>query len=125
MDEDDEDIYYSDNMINNENQEEELLNEYMLSTINSIKEEFLLKYPQETSNFYVYTKYNEKLHLFKIFITLLRNTPINKRDNSINFLITLDKEYPAKPPMVFCLTDVNQNFYIIKKNIVYRKCKYF
>ena len=117
MDEEDEDIYYQQNMINNENQEEDLLNEYMLSTINSIKEEFLLKYPQETSNFYVYTKYNEKLHLFKIFATLLRNTPINNREMNINFLITLDKEYPATPPMVFCLTEVNLNFYIINKKI--------
>ena len=106
----DEEEYYSDDNEDNQNQETDLINEYMLSTITSIKEDFLLKYPQETSNYYVYTKYNEKIHLFKIFVTLLKETKINKRDINITFLITLDKEFPAKPPMVFCLTDVKKYF---------------
>ena len=106
----DEEEYYSDDNEDNQNQETDLINEYMLSTITSIKEDFLLKYPQETSNYYVYTKYNEKIHLFKIFVTLLKETKINKRENNINFLITLDKEFPAKSPMVFCLTDVKKYF---------------
>ena len=110
-----EEYYYSEDImdnIDNQNQDTDLINEYMLSTITTIKEDFLMKYPQETSNFYVYTKYNEQIHLFKIFVTLLKETKINKREININFLIILDKEFPAKPPMVFCTTDV-KNFFII------------
>ena len=105
-----EEYYYSEDAVDNQNQETDLINEYMLSTITTIKEDFLMKYPQETSNFYVYYKYNENIHLFKIFVTLLKETKINKRDINITFLITLDKEFPAKPPMVFCLTDVKKYF---------------
>ena len=31
----------------------------------------------------------------------------NKRNVPINFLITLEKEFPEKPPFVECLTNVN------------------
>jgi ubiquitin-protein ligase len=66
-----------------------------------------MNYPQETSDFYVYTKYSEKDRILKIFVSLLKETKLNYREMNINFMIILNEEYPSKPPMVFCLTDVN------------------
>lgn len=92
--------------------DEEVLNEYMLSTVSSIKEELLMKYPQEISDFFVYHKYNNKERTLKIFVTLLKETKINYRENNINFLIEITEEFPTKAPLVFCFTDVI-NIYII------------
>ena len=92
------------------------MNEYMLSTVSSIKEDIIIKFPQETSEYYVYTKYSEKDRKLKIFISLLKGSNINYREFNINFLITINEEFPSKPPLVFCLTDVSiiiSNFYLI------------
>ena len=102
-------------IIEPEEKDEDVLNEYMLSTVSTIKEELLIKYPQETSDFYVYYKYDEKKRILKIFVTLLRETKINHREFNINFLIIVNEEYPNKAPLVFCLTDVNIIIYIISK----------
>ena len=88
--------------------EEDYMKEYMLSTISSIKEDLIMKFPQEKSDFYVYTKFSENENILKIFVCLTRETIINNRENNINFLIIINEEYPKKPPMVFCLTDVNK-----------------
>lgn len=85
----------------------DILKEYMLSTVSSIKEDLIMNFPQETSEFYVYTKYSEKERFLKIFATLLKGSKINYREMNINFLITINEEFPNKPPMVFCLTDVH------------------
>lgn len=85
----------------------DILKEYMLSTVSSIKEDLIMNFPQETSEFYVYTKYSEKERFLKIFVTLLKGSKINYREMNINFLITINEEFPNKPPMVFCLTDVH------------------
>ena len=82
------------------------LKEYMLSTVSSIKEDLILKFPQETSEFYIYTKYSEKNRILTIYVTLLRETKINYRKMNINFMITIDEKYPQTPPKVFCQTDV-------------------
>ena len=110
-----EEEFYSEGLIPGEEKENDYMKEYMLSTISSIKEDLIMKFPQETSEFYVYTKYNENENdrTFKIFVSLLKETKINYREMNINFLITINEEFPDKPPMVFCLTDVNHKKYII------------
>lgn len=100
-------------IIKGEEKDQDVLNEYMLSTVSSIKEDLLMKYPQETSEFYVYNKYNEKERILKIFVTLQKETGINKRESNINFIIEINEEYPKKAPLVFCLTDVIIKIYII------------
>ena len=119
-------------IIEGEEKDLDVLNEYMLSTVSSIKEELLMKYPQEISEFYVYNKYNEKDRILKIFvsllketkITLLKETKINYREFNINFLLELNEEYPKKAPLVFCFTDVITIKYIIYK-IVRGQCRHF
>lgn len=111
-------------IIEGEEKDLDVLNEYMLSTVSSIKEELLMKYPQEISEFYVYNKYNEKDRILKIFVTLLKETKINYREFNINFLLELNEEYPKKAPLVFCFTDVITIKYIIYK-IVRGECRHF
>ena len=111
-------------IIEGEEKDLDVLNEYMLSTVSSIKEELLMKYPQEISEFYIYNKYNEKERILKIFVTLLKETKINYREFNINFLLELNEEYPKKPPLVFCFTDVITIKYIIYK-IVCGQCRHF
>ena len=78
----------------------------MLSKVSSIKEDLIMKFPQETSEYFVYTKYLEKERNLNIFVTLTKETKINNRKDNINFLIVIDEQFPKKPPMVFCITDV-------------------
>jgi ubiquitin-protein ligase len=111
-------------IIEGEEKDQDVLNEYMLSTVSSIKEELLMKYPQEISEFYIYNKYNEKERILKIFVTLLKETKINYREFNINFLLELNEEYPKKAPLVFCFTDVIIIKYIIYK-IVCEQCRHF
>ena len=111
-------------IIEGEEKDLDVLNEYMLSTVSSIKEELLMKYPQEISEFYIYNKYNEKDRILKIFVSLLKETKINYREFNINFLLELNEEYPKKPPLVFCFTDVITIKYIIYK-IVRGQCRHF
>ena len=92
--------------IKGQEKDQDILNEYMLSTVSSIKEELLMKYPQETSEFFVYNKYDEKSRILKIFVTLLKETIVNYRDFNINFLLIITEEYPNKAPLAFCFTDV-------------------
>jgi hypothetical protein len=92
-------------------EEEDYLDEYMLSTVSSIKEELIINFPQETSDFYVYTKYSQKDRILKIFVSLNRASSINHREMNINFLMIVNEEFPNKPPLIFCLTDVNNIIY--------------
>ena len=101
-----EEEFYLGGLIPEQPKETDYLSEYMLSTVSSIKEDIIMNYPQETSNIYVYTKYSEKERILKIFVSLLKETKINYREMNINFMIVINEEYPSKPPMVFCLTDV-------------------
>lgn len=107
-----EEEFYSEGIIQGKAKETDYLKEYMLSTVSSIKEDLLINFPQENSDFYVYTKYNEKYRILKIFVCLLKNSKINYREININFLITINEEYPSVPPIVFCLTDVIINYII-------------
>ena len=107
-----EDFFY-EGLIPGQSKETDYLKEYMLSMVSSIKEDLIMAFPQETSNFYVYTKFSEKDRILKIFVSLLKNTQINYREMNINFLILITEEYPNNPPMVFCLTDVNNKYIIL------------
>ena len=102
-----ESTYYLEGIIQGRPPENDYMNEYMLSTVSSIKEDLIINFPQETSEFYVYTKYSEKDRFFKIFVSLLKETKINYRAMNINFMMTINEEFPNKPPMVYCMTDVN------------------
>ena len=101
-----EEEFFMGGLIPGQPKETDYLNEYMLSTISSIKEDLIMNYPQETSDFYVYNKYDEKTRILEIFVTLLKETKINYRDFNINFLLIVTEEYPNKAPLVFCFTDV-------------------
>ena len=92
-----------------EKEKEDYLDEYMLSTVSSIREELIMKFPQEKSGFYVYTKYSKKDRILQIFISLPKESKINSLEVTINFLLIVNEEFPNKPPLVFCLTDVNHN----------------
>lgn len=94
-------------IIKGEEKDQDALNECMLILVSSIKEELLMKYPQEISDFYIYHKYDEKKRILKIFVTLLKETKINYREFNINFLVLINEEYPNKAPIVFCFTNVN------------------
>ena len=96
-----------------EKEKEDYLDEYMLSTSSSIREELIMKFPQEKSGFYVYTKYSKKDRILQIFISLPKESKINSLEVTINFLLIVNEEFPNKPPLVFCLTDVNHNIYNI------------
>ena len=47
-------------IISEQEKETDYMKEYMMSTVLSIKEDLLMNFPEETSEFYVYTKYSEK-----------------------------------------------------------------
>ncbi len=64
------------------------------------------KFPPILGLHYIYTRYDEKNYTFKIFVKLIKNTKINDRPYDIFFLITINKEFPDKPPIVNCLSDV-------------------
>lgn len=99
-------MFFSEGLIPGQPKEDDYMKEYMLSTVSSIKEDLIIKFPQETSEYYVYTKYLEKEKNLNIFVTLTRETKINYRKDNIDFLIIIDEQYPKKPPMVFCQTIV-------------------
>ncbi len=89
--------------------DEETFNDYLLSITKIIKEEIFSEFPQEGSKqFYIYTKFNPKNKIFKIFVTLFKETDINPRETDIKFLITVNGGYPSVAPMVFCLSDVRK-----------------
>ena len=76
-------------IIEGEEKDLDVLNEYMLSTVSLIKEELLMEYPQEISEFYVYNKYNEKdVGAILICLSSLVRTS--------NFLVSKDK-LPVSP----------------------------
>lgn len=112
VEEEEEDFFY-EGLIPGEpkKEEEDYLDEYMLSTVSSIKEELIINFPQETSDFYVHTKYSQKDRILKIFVSLNRGSTINHREMNINFLMIINEEFPNKPPLVFCLTDVNNSIF--------------
>ncbi len=89
--------------------DEETFNDYLYAITTAIKEEIFSEFPPEGSKyFHIYTKFNPKKKIFKIFVTLLKETDINPREIDIKFLITVNGGYPSVAPMVFCLSDVRK-----------------
>lgn len=87
-----------------------------------IMEEINLKYKNDP-NIHIYDRYSKKYNILQIFVILFGNKKYNKRAIDITFLIIIKEEYPASPPLVFCLTEFNKYFDIfnmrnIQKNLI-------
>ena len=95
----------------NNPKETDNLDHYMLSTVSSIKKELILEFPQETSDYFVFSKYSTNDRILNIFVTLTKKTKINSRKSDINFIIVINEEFPNKAPMVFCQSDVINKIY--------------
>ena len=100
-----------------------LMQEYMLSVVNSINNE-ISKIKEKYNNIYIYYKYNSESLLLNIFIVIYKNKNEHYKNNEITYLITLEEDYPKKPPMVFCLTDFYEKLDIfdgrnIQKNLIH------
>ena len=104
---------YNEGIIPRQKKKNNSIKKYILSLVSSIKKELNMNFPKETSEFYIYTKYYDNDKIFKIFVSLLRQTKINNREMNINFVIIINDGYPNKPPLVFCLTDVNNKHLIL------------
>ena len=66
----------------------------------------LLKFSEELKQYYIYTRFNQLKHEFKIYVKLVPKSKVNPRENEIYFLITLNEEYPQKPPLLQCISNV-------------------
>ena len=104
---------FNERIITGQKKKNNSIKNYILSLVSSIKQELSMNFPSETSEFYIYIKYYENYKILKIFVSLLRQTKINYREMNINFVIIINEEYPNKPPLVFCLTDVNNKHLIL------------
>ena len=109
-------------IIENKPKDTKLLQEYMISTINSIKNE-INQITNKYKNIYIYYRYNSEKILFTIFV-VINNNKIYYKNNEITYSIIVKEEYPQKPPDVFCLTDFYEKLDIfdmrnIQKNLVH------
>ena len=99
-----------------------IIKEYMQSTVNSIMTEIRKEFPPNNDFVHIYYRYNKKLFL-QIFVVFFSGTKYNNRNIDISYLITINEEYPSKPPKVFCLTEFNSSFDIfdmrnIQRNLI-------
>ena len=79
----------------------------LLLLYENIKKEILIfKSDNQKNGFYFDIKLNEKQRKIKIFLTLLKNSDINKHNADINFIIICEENYPEKEPKVFCASNV-------------------
>lgn len=90
--------------------------------IKNIKEEINLEF-KNNPYIHIYDKFYKKYNILKLFIILLKNTKYNKKNIDITFLIVVKEDYPNSPPMIYCLTELNQNLDIfdmrnIQKNLI-------
>ena len=100
-----------------------LLQEYMQSTINTIKAQIKEDFPEKNKYLYIYYKYNAQKRIFNIFIIIFKNEYTIFARKDITYLITVGEEYPKSAPKVFCLTNLNEKIDIfdmknIQKNLV-------
>ena len=110
--------------INNKDIKEIPLDDKLSKALNLIKKDifnFLSK--SIAKGFILSIKINDKKELIKLFITLIKNSDTNERNEDIDFLIEADREYPEKPPRVFCLSCVKSIFKLIF-NIFYLVFRY-
>ena len=90
--------------------------------IKNIKEEINLEFKNKPY-IHIYDKFYKKYNILKLFTTPLKNTKYNKKNIDITFLIVVKEDYPNSPPMIYCLTELNQNLDIfdvrnIQKNLI-------
>ena len=71
----------------------------------------MIKFPKVLKEYYIYTRYDNKNYIFKIFVKLFKKTNVNNRKYDIYFVIIINKEFPVKPPIVNCLSDVKYYFF--------------
>ena len=83
----------------------DFINEYMLSLTSSIKEDLRKHFSSDQKEYYIYTRFDHKKRIFKIFVRLNAKTTINKRPYFIYFLVTINEKFPEAPPVVNCLTN--------------------
>ena len=82
-----------------------LLQEYMKSTINTIKSEIEDNFSKISKYVYVYYKYNQTKRIFNIFVVVFKNEKYKYIKKDITYLIKVTEEYPENPPKVFCLSN--------------------
>lgn len=90
------------------------LDNHMKSLLIIVEEDIKinLNLPQKNNlNYIINEKYLKEKKLLKIFVSLPKDTELNPRDSDIDFLFLINKEFPSKPPMVFCLSDVRFKFF--------------
>ena len=98
------------------------IEEYMLSTINTIKSEIENKFSKYKKDLYIYYKYNSNKRIFNIFVVIFKKQFSSyKRD--ITYLIAVGEEYPKIAPKVFCISKIHDKIDIfdmrnIQKNII-------
>ena len=97
--------YLSKGIIQGKPKDPKLLQEYMQSTINTIKSEIEQKFSNISKYIYIYYKYDQKRIIFNIFVVVLKNEHYKYIKKNITYLITVTEEYPQKPPKVFCLSN--------------------
>ena len=110
--------------INNKDLNEISLDSKLSKVLDLIKKgitDFLSK--SITKGFIFNIKINNRKKLIKLFVSLIKNSDTNERNEDIDFLIEADEEYPEKPPMVFCLSSVKSIFKLIF-NIFYLVFRY-
>ena len=98
------------------------IQEYMQSTINTIKSEIENKFSKNKKELYIYYKYNSNKRIFNIFVVIFKKKFSNYKSD-ITYLITVREEYPKIAPKVFCLTNIHDKIDIfdmrnIQKNII-------
>ena len=97
--------YLSKGIIEGKPKDPKLLQEYMQSTIKTIKSEIEEKFSNISKYIYIYYKYDQKRIIFNIFVVVLKIEHYKYIKKNITYLITLNEEYPQKPPKVFCLSN--------------------
>ena len=115
------DEYFLSGIIGGNKKEKEneikVIQEYMKSTINTIKEEINKKFAKDNNNLYIYYKYNVEKRVFNIFVVVIKKNNCYKK-KEITYLIKVGEGYPNKAPLVYCLTDFNEKIDIFDmKNI--------
>ena len=91
------------------------IQQYMQSLMNEILEDINKNISESDNRFYIYTRYDPKKVIYKIFINinLNPNEAPKKNEEPIYFLITITSKYPERPPFVQCLSPVCINIFIL------------
>ena len=91
------------------------IQQYMQSLMNEILEDINKNISESDNRFYIYTRYDPKKVIYKIFINinLNPNEPPRKNEEPFYFLITITSKYPQRAPFLQCLSPVCINIFIL------------